>query len=972
MNEMRQPSAKQVQEARRFAVFISYSHRDESLAGWLHRKLEGYHVPRDLVGKNGAFGPIPARLGRCFRDRDDLSASGNLSDAIRDALVNSDAMLVLCSPSAATSPYVSEEIRTFKALGKGHRILAAISSGEPHAASRAGFFAADECFPPALLRQVGPDGSLTELPEGREPLAADFRERKDERDVGKLKLMAGLLGVGLDDLVQRERVAQRWRMRVTACLAVMFALLALAAVGFGLWSEHQRMRSEANRLALESQLASELDQSLLLAVAAYKTSPSFQTDVALFSALTRRPKLDRFLHGSNGPVRSLLVLPDQIIVGLAGRDSGELSLWDLTKPRPERTLITGVQAGVAAFALAARGTKLVVARKFSIELFDFNLSARRATLIQQIPTEEVAALAGHVESQFVYAGTAKGKVITFDVALGKAIREEPSPERSLEYPVLRLAPDGSTLALQTKGGIWLRRGSVWRRLSPAPAAGQVFIDAVFDSAGEHLASASGLDQNWYGREDDARKTNAFRCWKVADGTLASECPQIGGLASPGGVGSISADAVLLSTRDLRTKADVTEYWLRKGSKWTASTLRADATFVTGLAETKRGALMVGTVDQELGLYALDRLGPGESRQLKDEGQVLLLRWTESGCRLILRTGRELRLYDCLGAPAITKNVRFDFEANVVVGPRAARDQLSLEAVDARGNLIIWDSALTEVVRAPPPPGISLAEAGREVVYAPKCGCIFLSIGTDEIWRFDIQTARWRLFAHSPFKIRTLGFGGAGVLFAGDANGGGIAAFDAQSGSLKFSIALPGGQFVTGIFADSRGEAVYVAALTGRRSLYKLDARTGALLSDDFNRFPGPAKILAVSPDSQFLIMQGVGFADQKLQKNNDSRAGAALELWDAQRLLPLGDGFRLREWDWFASFDPTSNSVVLAPESSAEFARLPLDRASWMATACRMAGRDLGEKERERFRIAAENVCAVEPNEAAPSLPIWP
>jgi MTH538 TIR-like domain (DUF1863) len=796
MNEMRQPSEERVQKAGRFAVFISYSHRDESLARWLHRKLEGYRVPRDLVGKNGAFGAIPGRLGRCFRDRDDLSASGDLSDAIRDALINSDSMLVLCSPSAAASPYVNEEVRTFKALGKGKRILAAISSGEPHAAGRAGFFAADECFPPALLQQIGPDGALTELPEGREPLAADFREGKDEREAGKLKLLAGLLGVGLDDLVQRERLAQRWRMRVTAALALMFALLAVAAVGFGFWSEHQRMRSEANRLALESQLASELDQSLLLAIAAYKTSPSFETDVALFSALTRRPKLDRFLHGSGGAVSSLLVLPDQIIVGLAGRDSGALSLWNLSEARPERTLITGVQTGVAAFALAAKGTKLVVARNFSLELFDFNLSARRATLVRKIATKEVAALAGHIESQFVYAGTAKGKVITIDVARGEAIKVESSPEKSLEYPVLRLAPDGSTLALQTKGGIWLRRGGTWKRLSPAPAAGQVFIDLVFDSTGQHLASASGLDQNWYGREDDARKTNAFRCWKVADGALASECPQIGGLASPGGVGSVSADAVLLSTRDLRTKADVTDYWLRRGSQWIASTLRADATFVTGLAETKRGALMVGTVDQELGLYALDRFGPGESQQLKDEGQVLLLRWTESGCRLILRTGRELRLYDCLGAPAMTKSVRFDFEASVVVGPRAARDQLSLEAVDAGGHLIMWDNALTEVVRAPAPPGTSLAEAGREVVYAPKCSCIFLSIGTDEIWRFDIQTARWRLFARSPFKIRTLGFGGAGVLFAGDSDGGGIAAFDAQSGSLKFSIALPGGQFVT--------------------------------------------------------------------------------------------------------------------------------------------------------------------------------
>jgi hypothetical protein len=218
-----------------------------------------------------------------------------------------------------------------------------------------------------------------------------------------------------------------------------------------------------------------------------------------------------------------------------------------------------------------------------------------------------------------------------------------------------------------------------------PAAGQVLLDAVFDKSGHHLVSASGLDQNWYGREDDARKTNAFRCWKLADGALAPECPQIGGLASPGSIGSVSADTVLLSTRDLRTRADLTEYWRRRGARWTTSTLRADATFVTGLVEAKREILMVGTVDQELGLYTTNRMGPGESRQMKNEGQVLLLRWTEDGCRLILRTGRDLRLYDCLGAPTMVKSVRLEFDADVLVGPNATRDQLHLEAVDSGGH-----------------------------------------------------------------------------------------------------------------------------------------------------------------------------------------------------------------------------------------------------------------------------------------------
>ena len=143
---------------RRYAAFISYSHSDEKLAAWLHRALEAYRVPGPLVGKHG---PLPKRLGRCFRDRAELSAADDLAREIREALEQSDALIVLCSPRSAGSQYVEEEIRYFKSLGRGARILAAIADGEPHAVGKSingrALTEADECFPRSLLRRVGAD-----------------------------------------------------------------------------------------------------------------------------------------------------------------------------------------------------------------------------------------------------------------------------------------------------------------------------------------------------------------------------------------------------------------------------------------------------------------------------------------------------------------------------------------------------------------------------------------------------------------------------------------------------------------------------------------------------------------------------------------------------------------------------------------------------------------------------------------------
>src|SRR5262249_46076718 len=172
------------QAGKRFAAFISYSHRDGEFGDWLHKRLEAYQVPSALVRRDGPRGRIGKRLGKVFRDRADLSAAHDLGREIREALTQSDALIVLCSPRSAGSKYVHEEIRAFKAMGKGQRIFAAIIDGEPHAAGRPGYSAADECFPPALVYALGRDGAVSSQPEANEPIAADFREGKDGRQNG--------------------------------------------------------------------------------------------------------------------------------------------------------------------------------------------------------------------------------------------------------------------------------------------------------------------------------------------------------------------------------------------------------------------------------------------------------------------------------------------------------------------------------------------------------------------------------------------------------------------------------------------------------------------------------------------------------------------------------------------------------------------------------------------------------------------
>lgn len=219
----------------RYRAFISYSHADEAWARWLMRRLETYRVPPRLVGQEGSDGPIGARLGAFFRDRDELTAASDLGSTIRSALAESSALIVICSPAAAASRWVDAEVRAFRDSGRGDRILAFVVAGDPSQCK-----GEHACFPPALIAP-GTDGQPVE------PLAADARAGGDGRERAFLKLVAGLLGVGFDQLAQRE--AQRKQRRLVqiavASLAGMTLAIGLAATAWVARNDAQRRQAQA-------------------------------------------------------------------------------------------------------------------------------------------------------------------------------------------------------------------------------------------------------------------------------------------------------------------------------------------------------------------------------------------------------------------------------------------------------------------------------------------------------------------------------------------------------------------------------------------------------------------------------------------------------------------------------------------------------------------------------------------------------
>jgi hypothetical protein len=81
---------------RRYRAFISYSQNDKAVARWLQRRLESYRLPTGI--KTGA--DKSRRLGRFFRDDEDLAAAADLAATVRGAIEDS---VVRLPPATSSS-----------------------------------------------------------------------------------------------------------------------------------------------------------------------------------------------------------------------------------------------------------------------------------------------------------------------------------------------------------------------------------------------------------------------------------------------------------------------------------------------------------------------------------------------------------------------------------------------------------------------------------------------------------------------------------------------------------------------------------------------------------------------------------------------------------------------------------------------------------------------------------------------------
>ncbi|GEM_PF-1348824 len=209
-----------------YNAFISYRHteRDTAVAAEIQKRLERFRIPSAIRQKYGV-----QKIGRIFRDQDELVISEDLSRLIDSALSVSDYLIVICSPAYLESAWCLHEIEEFLKTHDRSHILTVLSEGDPP-----GVF-------PAILRQktetvIRDDGSMETVETVGEPLACDYRGDLRRASRTELpRLVSALIGCGYDELIMRE--TQYRRKRMLGMFAVLAALSA-GAISYLLYSNH--------------------------------------------------------------------------------------------------------------------------------------------------------------------------------------------------------------------------------------------------------------------------------------------------------------------------------------------------------------------------------------------------------------------------------------------------------------------------------------------------------------------------------------------------------------------------------------------------------------------------------------------------------------------------------------------------------------------------------------------------------------
>ncbi|MFI1170113.1 nSTAND1 domain-containing NTPase [Streptomyces melanogenes] len=298
---------------------------------------------------------------------------------------------------------------------------------------------------------------------------------------------AELTGPEREFLVASRAVATRESRLRQAAVAVLAVLVVLALVAAGLaWGQRKdalavQRQAQSRQLALQSGalLTTNPDVAALLAVAAYRLSPTDEATVSLHAAAALPLKRRMVLGGASARALSLAFSPDHKTVAVGSID-GMVRLWDTATGRSRP--LTKPHRGaydVNAMKFSADGRTLAVAIGRMVQLWDTASGRIRSESssdgrMGSEASGEFLRTEGVVfarDGLSLILSDSEGAVRQWDPAVG---RVRPLLTATPDPTATALSPDGSVVAVGSETGtVRLREvasGRTLRTVTSSPGA----------------------------------------------------------------------------------------------------------------------------------------------------------------------------------------------------------------------------------------------------------------------------------------------------------------------------------------------------------------------------------------------------------------------------------------------------------------------------------------------------------------------
>ncbi len=681
-----------MEREKKYFAFVSYQHFDEEWAKWLVHELEHYRLPSFLNQRDD----LPKELRPIFRDIDELSA-GNLPKQIQQALLNSNFLIVVCSPYSAKSKWVNQEVEDFINRGRTNKIFPFIINGTPISSNPE-----EECFPPALRN----------LPVQETRLGGNVNHRG--RDAAFIKIVAGMLNLNFDLLWQRyerEKAEEERAIREQHDNLLKVQSLFLAEKATNLINNGDSYK--ARLLALEA-----LPQNM-----ANPNRPFvIEAEIALRNANQHH---DTYLTGHTEWITSISFSPDNRLI-VSGSGDKTVRIWDVSSGHMTHCLY-GHDSCVDSVAFSPDG-KLIgsASRDKTIRIWD--VQSGHALHILHGHSDIINSICFSPDGRFIASGSNDNSVILWDTHSGNMIKQFVGDEYDVSgyredicvahVEHVAFSPDGKqiisslvgeearvwdTFTGELKGWIYGRCvmyspngkliGSVYdNNINILDAQTHKLIHKLvghtqrinsinFSSDSNYLVSTSGIG-------GCQKPDNSIRIWNLTTG----ECVRLWGENElPTVSASFSSDRkrIISSSWDKIIKIrdfvanDQYHLWIKKPNPILCSTFSPNGNLLAFLQSSDK--IEIWDFHEKKKLQEL----------IGHEGRINSITFSSDGKRIISGSSDEtIRIWDVESGSLLNTIEASEYVYSIAISP----DDKIIAATCSLGLLNIWDTSSGEIIQ----------------------------------------------------------------------------------------------------------------------------------------------------------------------------------------------------------------------------------------------------------------------------------